>query len=282
MFCLELILCNYIEFSRQDPVQMVWYERFSLGMHKRMGDLCIQDEAMSMELLLAILELFERDFATAGNNLDDQAEVIFPAGFCVVGYCAALRGEEIPLMDLLTTVRYFQPCMNHEDPALRHFIVPLIGRFKTETGEKTHLMPLAPVTASGVNAAIWVERILTWYELKGITRGPVFRDEEGEPVRTSDYDFEICERIEEVQRTRTGLVDPDLDVHARYSMRRSLRRGSDSQAIAKKIPQLDIELNNRWRQQEKAKGRQPQRSMIHRYADVRILLPALLRYSQSL
>ena len=59
-------------------------ERFTMGMHKRMGDLTIQDEAISMKLLLAILELFERDLQCAGSDWVKQAEVIFPAPFCVV------------------------------------------------------------------------------------------------------------------------------------------------------------------------------------------------------
>jgi len=269
-------------FTTTCPTYGDWYERFSLGMHKRMGDLVIQDEAMSMELLLAIQGLFERDFAAAGDDLERQAEVIFPAAFCAIGYCAGLRGEEIPLMDLPGTIRYFASSMRHPDPELRHFVVPLIGRFKTETGELTHLMPLTPVTASGVKTAVWVERILAWYDRKRIVQGPVFRDDRGEPVRASDYDFEICSRIAEIQATRPGIVDPDIDVYDRYSMRRSLRRGSDSQAIVKNIPEVDIELNNRWRQQEAAKGRQPKRRMIQHYADVRIMLPALLRFSQAL
>ena len=259
-----------------------WYERFTLGMHKRMGDLTIQDEAMSVELLLAVLELFERDFGLAGDDLELQADVIFPAAFCVVGFCAGLRGEEIPLMDLCETAKLFDVGMNHADPDLRHVIVPLIGRFKTETGEKTHLMPLVPVTTSGIPVARWVKRVLDWYHTMGITRGPVFRDKDNEPVRASDYDFDICTRIAEVQANRPGLVQPEVDVFDRYSMRRSLRRGSDSQAIAQGVDAVDIELNNRWRLQEQAKGRKPKMRMIQHYADVRILLPALLRYSRAL
>jgi len=65
-------------------------------------------------------------------------------------------------------------------------------------------------------------------------------------------------------------------------MRRSCRRGSDSQAIAQQVAEFDIELKNRWRLQEKAKGRKPKMRMIQPYADVRILLPALLQFSQAL
>ena len=251
-------------------------------MHKRMGDLTVQDEAMSMDLLLAIMELFERDFEEAGDDLDRQEEVIFPATFCVVGYCAGLRGEEIPLMDLCDTIRYYDVGINHPNAELRHVVVPLIGWFKSELGEKAHLMPLAPVTASGVPVARWVKRVIDWYQKKSILRGPVFRDKEGEAVRASDYDFEICTWIAKVQATRPGIVQPDVDVFDRYSMRRSLWRGSDSQAIAQGIDEVVIELNNRWRRVEQARGQKPKMRMIQHYAEIKILLPALLRYSKAL
>ena len=102
--------------------------------------------------------------------------------------------------------------------------------------------------------ARWVKRVMDWYHRKSIIRGPVFRDKDDEPVRASDYDFDICTRIAEVQATRPGIVQADVDVFDRYSMRRSLRRGSDSQAIAQGIDEIVIELNNRWRLVEKAKG----------------------------
>ena len=127
-------------------------------------------------------------------------------------------------MDLAGMKWYFESCMHHENPELRHFIMPLISCFKSETGEKSHLMPLAPETASGVKAAVWVKQILAWYyDRNGIMTGPVFRDEDGKLVWAMDYDFEICVRIEEVQQTMPGIVDPDIDVHARYCMRCSLR-----------------------------------------------------------
>ena len=74
-----------------------------------------------------------------------------------------------------------------------------------------------------IKAAVWVKQILAWYDQNGITTDLVFRDEDGKPVWATDYDFDICVRIEEVQQMMPGIVDPDIDVHARYCMRRSLR-----------------------------------------------------------
>jgi hypothetical protein len=40
-----------------NPVKSQWYERFLLGMHKRMGDSVKQDEAISIEQMLALMEI---------------------------------------------------------------------------------------------------------------------------------------------------------------------------------------------------------------------------------
>jgi len=75
----------------------------------------------------------------------------------------------------------------------------------------------------------------------------------------------------------------EIDVFDVFSLRRSLRRGSDSQAIAQQVAPDDIDLNNRWRRVEQAGSRKATfQKMRQHYADVRILLPALLRYSRAL
>jgi len=40
-----------------------------------------------------------------------------------------------------------------------HSVVSLIGRFKGETGEQYHLLPMARVTKSGIEAGKWVDRL---------------------------------------------------------------------------------------------------------------------------
>jgi len=83
--------------------------------------------------------------------------------------------------------------------------------------------------------------------------------------------------------TKGELIQADIDVFDVYSLHRSLRWGSNSQAIAQQVDPDDIDLNNRWRRVEQAGSRKATfQKMRQHYADVRILLPALLRYSRAL
>jgi len=267
------------------PTTGDWFERFALGMHKRMGDNVKQDEAISMPTMLELMKIFEQDYQamSKGGNSDKIAEVLFPAAFVVIGYCAALRGEEVPMMDLVGTRDLYDAGIHHKKEELRHVVIPLSGRFKNEVGELYHIIPLVLETTSGLKPGVWVGRLLEWYAQREITNGWIFRDEHGFPVRAADYDYEFCRRIAEVQLQQPELIQPDLDVYDIYSLRRSLRRGSDSQAIAQNVDPADIDLNNRWRTVEKAGTRKANfNRMQHHYADIKILLPALLQYSRAL
>jgi len=42
-----------------------------------------------------------------------------------------------------------------------HYVmIPLLGRFKNEDGERYHLAPLAYETASGIKIGLWVNRLM--------------------------------------------------------------------------------------------------------------------------
>jgi hypothetical protein len=48
------------------------------------------------------------------------------------------------------------------------------------------------------------------------------------------------------------------------------------------VQENDINLANRWRTFDNAQGRCPRLAMADHYSDIRLLIPALLRYSSAL
>jgi len=196
-----------------------WFEQFTLGMHKQMGDKVKLDEAISMETMLELMRIFERDLEkTQTGSLEAQAEVLFPALFVVLGYCAALRGEEVPMMDLKGAKTLFEMGINHPDEALQHVVIPLTGRFKNETGEMYHIIPVVLETASGLKPGIWMARMLDWFGKQGLSDGWVFRDQDRWQMRATDYDYEFCQRLAEIQMTKGELIQADIDVFDVYSL----------------------------------------------------------------
>jgi uncharacterized protein with von Willebrand factor type A (vWA) domain len=52
--------------------------------------------------------------------------------------------------------------------------------------------------------------------------------------------------------------------------------------LIQKIPEVVINAQNRWKKIEAAKGRKAHFSMIENYADILLLIPTMVRYSEIL
>ena len=95
----------------------------------------------------------------------------------------------------------------------------------------------------------------------------------------------VLERLESVQiqdaESRT-LNLHDHDIREEFSINRSLRRGSSTHAQNSKIPVPVIDVQNRWRKVERAKGRKVRMAMIETYSDIEQLIPTLVQYSAML
>jgi hypothetical protein len=77
-------------------------------------------------------------------------------------------------------------------------------------------------------------------------------------------------------------IGADVNMDEEYSSWRSFKQGATSQARNKQIPPDVIEVNNRWRQEERARGSTPHMALLERYADARAVVPLLTRFSKIL
>jgi hypothetical protein len=122
------------------PATGDWYSRFDKGSHKRMGDLTFQDSSWSPELLMEVMKEFESDWTvvSTGTMADTvrrnrEGKIIFPALMGGLSYVLALRGEELPLMDLAETRINTQTGLNNQRK--KHGVIALLGRLKTKLGK---------------------------------------------------------------------------------------------------------------------------------------------------
>jgi hypothetical protein len=267
------------------PTNKQWYSRFLHGLHARVGDSTKQDMAISIEVMHALMDSFEKDWidcSARGAPDKEKAAILFPALFSIVTFCASLRGEETPLMEVSGALKHFEEGRDHPKPELKHVALSLLGRFKTETGEQSHFIPLVWETRSGLQIGVWIERMVVWYRRLGISHGPVFRKANGKRIASSAYSFEILSRLQEIQRKHPELIAKSVNVFEDYGIRRSFRRGSDAEALNQGVDTVIINAMNRWRTVEEAKGKAPKLKMIAHYADLRLMLRALLQYSRPM
>lgn len=266
------------------PTNSLWFRRFITGAHKRMGDVWKPDRPLTIHELLAIQSLLEQDWNRSSRGGEAQLTTALTAVVCVIGFGAALRGEELPRIEMGPIRKYWAEAEGHQ--AAPHIPLILVGRFKQQVGERIFVQPLAFSSASGLNYKLWLGRALAAWEALGVTSGPMFQRQgrRGGIVRSraSELDPMFHLILKRVQGARTDLIPDSIQVEEEYSVSRSLRRGATSQALNKKIPAEVIEANNRWHQRERSRGMTPSLSMLHRYADAKTSIPLLTRFSREL
>jgi hypothetical protein len=163
------------------------------------------------------------------------------------------------------------------DPHLPpHVIIPLLGRFKNEIGARYHLTLLAVVTASGINVHLWVSRLVALRDFDHHTHGPALCSPQGKLLQASDIELDLLDRIQRVQDSQPALIPANILVHDSYGISCSFLRGATSEARAWGVSPDDIDLVSRWQTFEHVQA------MRDHYSDIRLLIPALLHFSQAL
>lgn len=107
--------------------------------------------------------------------------------------------------------KYFAQARAH--PVFPHVVVPLMGRFKGETGELFHLMVMAYDTQSGIPCGTWVEQLLQVTEAqRRMGGGYAFVEKNGRPSKCGDFEGEFIDRLVEVRDSRPDLFEVGVNI----------------------------------------------------------------------
>jgi len=101
-----------------------------------MGQEVKQNWAIPLPVVHGLLEVLEKDWAVAQTEAEKEVIGLLGA-YTVIAFCGSFRGNEVFLVDLHGTRKYL------ESPEVEKgvVIIPLLGRFKGETGDRYHLSP---------------------------------------------------------------------------------------------------------------------------------------------
>ncbi len=266
------------QFLTDCPTNSLWFERLSRGCLSRMGQIVKQDRAVSLPLMHALCSLLEEEWKNS-ETLPQRSLIASVGALAVTCFCGSFRGPEMFLIDLFGLAKYLE---SDRFAGGREFvIIPLLGRFKNEIGDQYHLTPLAAITKSGLPVKLWLKRLVEVRKQERRERGPAFGSREGANLY-SFYEREILDRFLRIQVQEPEIISPEVQVLEEYGLSRSFRRGATSEARARGIDPADIDLTNRWRTFEEAKGRRPRMTMRDHYSDIRLLLPVLIKFSEGL
>jgi hypothetical protein len=262
------------------PTHSTWFDRFAIGCHERMGDDVRPDMAVSIGVMLEMDLIYEEKWNRCTSVAERLATAV-SCSFYMNGFCAGLRGEELPMTSLGAVGKYLY---HPQTPGLEHLTLAMKGRIKGEfQEEQCHLIPIVAVTRSGLRPRLWMIRVVEAYREMGKVQGWVYRDANGAPAKQGAFEAEFFEILREIQVRRPELIHPDVDVPDVYGMSRSLRRGYTTHATNRNILDADIKRLARWRGVENSGGRQANHGGTKEgYCQISLMLPSLLRASREL
>jgi hypothetical protein len=163
-------------------------------------------------------------------------------------------------------------------------VVPLMGRFKNETGERNLVLVLANKTEGGLEIRKWTDRFtaLLLAEGKHKTTGPAICDKDGYVLERWRVNGELHNVLKQVQANRPGILPVDIDVDKKFNTYRSFRHGATTRAKEQGVSEATIVMNNRWRAVQGKQGSLPNLPMTQLYVEISQALTSKLRFSKSL
>jgi hypothetical protein len=266
----------------RNETDSVLFRKFILGVEKRMGRLVLQNIGISVDMLAIMLQGYEEELQDELIDVKRKRKIIICGCAFINLFVGALRGGEVLLMERTEFANKIDCGKFH--PTEPHVLVPLMGRFKGETGERNLLLPFASVTSSGLEVRFWNERLckLLVEEGKDKDVGPAYCREDGTVARSWEMNGELTSALNRVQVLRPDLIHKQIDVEEKFNTYRSFRRGATTRAKVLKVPEEVIELNNRWNKLQNSGGGLSKLPMSQLYTEITQALPAKLRFSKSL
>jgi hypothetical protein len=262
-----------------DPCGSLWFNRFMTGCKNRMGQDCRPNRAISSALMVRLLLVTEEKSVDAEVLEDRERWVMAGAYFCFC-FVLSLRSTEGLMTDL-------QGLLKYRGASADFVIIPLKGQVKGESHTRHHLLHCVNVTDSGINVRAWVRRLMAIHLMRGRVEGPAFVDPTS-GIQSSSMDLNdlFMELLVDIYDSHPSLFGVDIysaaDVSDKYHVFRSFRRGSESQAVAKKVNESDRYVVNRWKRKEAAGTKKANLPIDQHYVDISLVKDAFLRYTQAM
>ncbi len=267
--------------------QSRFFERFTLGMKTRMGQVSKRNQPITSDMVVAMLVCLENKLRSVPSNDDQVRYLIMTGSLIVILFCGSLRGHEGFMLDADSLAKNISVGIKTTN-GKSFILVPLYGYFKGENGERMHVIPLTEVTRSGIKVRFWLELHVALLERENKLgrEGPAFCDLNGEILKPRVLESRILNLLLEVQSSDMNedesIISKSLDVYEKFGIYRSFRRGATCMAADRNVSELSIALVNRWRKFENGRGRVPNMSMMEHYLSNLGAFRKALSFSESL
>lgn len=265
--------------NSSSPTQSLFYVRFAYGMLLRMGRQTVHNTALDYLLLHKILQNINRSLEEVNLNAKRRRWLIMVGGYLVVSFVLALRGNEGFMVEAGGLISFVDDGKMEEESFV---VIPLLGSFKNEEGERWHTMLSVSETKSGFQVRNWVEKIVEILVSESKIAGPAFCHKNGRVIKSGEMDAEFHSQLEIIQDLRPDLIKPNMNVRESFSVFRSLRRGCTSRTGELNIPDNVVNLQNRWRSLEYRGYTHSFSNMRALYTELRLTREVRLQFTRNL
>ena len=257
------------------------FTSFMKGCERQMGRFVKQDLGLSLPILLELLNRYAQELDEEEVSVERKRFVIITAAAFVILWAGALRGGEVFMLESSELVKRRDDGRNLTGNG--HVVIPLMGCFKGETGERNLIIVLANRSSGGLEIRRWVDLLsaLLLVEGRGSTVGPALCDKDGNMIESRRLNEEFHMALEKIQQL-SDLIPDDLDVAGKFNLYRSFRRGATTRARERKVPNPIIEMNNCWRKIKNRQGSLPRLPMTELYTEISQVLDTKLSFSLAL
>ena len=186
------------------------------------------NRALSNPLVLKLLKLAERRIKISTRPKDSLKYAMAGAYFCFC-YVVSLRSPEGLMVDIPGLLQY-------GEASEEHVVIPLLGQVKGEDHTtRQHLLHCVNETGSGICVRRWESRLKKVHEALGRTVGPAFVNpgtkKQSSTAEMNDIFLDLLTEIHEDNRNLFSVdIRTPVDLHEKFNVFRSFRRGSESQA----------------------------------------------------
>ena len=182
------------------------FSMFMKGCEKRMGRFVKQDCGISNDIMLAILDMYDKEFDESITTAGRKRFMLICGAAFVILWGGALRGGEIMMME--ATELIYRKLDGKEEGKNGHIVVPLMGRFKNETGERNLIIILSNTTKGGIQIRKWVEGLANMLEAEGRNKtvGPAICDKDGFQLEMWKLNGELQSMLHKVKEINPSLI----------------------------------------------------------------------------
>jgi len=263
------------------PTQTRFFRKYMEGMLERMGKQTKSNMPLDYKILHLIMQQFDSELRNAETSRERARWVKMCGAFFLTGFVLSLRGNEGFMIEAHGLVSHLHYGLEEGDDT-PYVVIPFLGRFKNEEGERWHLMISVGTTGSGFEVRKWIEQVAEILVQEGHNSGPVFCHSNGKSMKAFELDEELHAQLEKIQETHPHLIEQKIDVTEWFSIFRSLRRGSTARAGELDISENVTNLHNRWRSTEYLKGSRTTSNMRQYYTSLRLTRKVRLKYTADL